>query len=161
MVSVMRMRERSFLCDLDILDLGSVRDMIRCTGAMLGRQCARACRDKQGPRHQESRTGDGLRVDQVRPIGVVEVGGALAGKLEVLLLVMANGHMGSSAARISHRQRRRMPTPTHGQVMVGGVVDVLTCGQECRQPGGPGRKGGQASVGSRRDALPAETLAVG
>lgn len=32
-VSVMRMRERSLLCDFDILEVGSVSDMMRCTGA--------------------------------------------------------------------------------------------------------------------------------
>ena len=39
------------------------------------------------------RTSKCLRMHQVFPIGMVEIGGTLAGELEMLLLVMANGDM--------------------------------------------------------------------
>lgn len=75
------------MCDFDIFDVGSVRDMIRWMGASksAGRTNTRDDR--------ATHTIENIGHYEVMAVGVVKVGCALTGELDVLSLVMANRNM--------------------------------------------------------------------
>lgn len=66
------------------------------------------------------------------PVGVVEVCGTFTGKLEVLLLIMANRDMSCSRENVLVVKFKI------------ASYDGSTCGLECRQPEGLGMRRGRA-----------------
>lgn len=96
------------------------------------------------------RTDDGGRRDKMISISMIEICDTFTRKLQMLLLVMPDGHMGSSYKKISvsysvcyqgwGRQKGRVCKDTAG----------LTGEQECQRPEGLDRRIGPASVGSQR-----------
>lgn len=88
-------------------------------------------------------------------ISMVEVCDTFTRKLQMLLLVMPNGHMGSS---YNKKYQFTARYDIQGQWCQGGRIWKDTAGltgeRECQRPGGLDRRIGPASVGNQRGLRP-------
>lgn len=89
------MRDRGSAWDLDILTSGSLRDMIRFTGAGYSQPIVVHCALL---RH----THDRLRFFEKLPVGSIEILCIFSSELQVLCLIMSDGNV----RRSTQRQRK-------------------------------------------------------
>lgn len=92
--SVRIIRDFSSACDLDILEVGSLRDITRLAGA--GQVSVWSVPSVPSDMRNWYLTYQCLGDGENRPVEVVEAVRGISGKLQVLSLVFPNGDMGSS-----------------------------------------------------------------